>query len=350
LLDITRMARGYGIAFLAMSILVVGALEAERTGRTAAIAFAMAGGLVGSLTLPHFGIAFGATAVVLLTRADLRARVLIGAGAALIVIGLWWAPHIDDIAGTSLGEYGHRIDVAWIVTAPIDQTLIPAMTELDDTFVKPSIASIVSVVVFGVLIASSPLLRRRRTALILSSGVATTVTGFWLTDTYVVPRFFSFLLVPLFMLVATGSASVLDRLTSRRAPVRTCAVVAAFALLAFESAPLLLDVPRLPRDAGSDAAAAINRAVSPTVPVFAHLVYPRDLAFHLGRAVLPALAPTSARTVCTSNRLVVYVDEPYLLPPVALPCAGRDGTRHYRFEQYARGGRIDVWIIRPAIS
>ena len=33
LLDITRQARGYGIAFLAMSVLVVAALEATRTGR-----------------------------------------------------------------------------------------------------------------------------------------------------------------------------------------------------------------------------------------------------------------------------------------------------------------------------
>ena len=34
LLDITRQARGYGLAFLAMSILVVAALEAARDGRT----------------------------------------------------------------------------------------------------------------------------------------------------------------------------------------------------------------------------------------------------------------------------------------------------------------------------
>jgi hypothetical protein len=266
------------------------------------------------------------------------------------VLGVWWAPHVNDIAGTSLGEYGHRIDAAWLITAPIDQTLIPALVELDDTFVEPSPASIVAVVVFGVLIASSPLLRPRRTALILSSGVVTTLTAFWLTDTYVVPRFFSFLLVPLFMLVASGSASVIARVSTRPALVRTCAVVAAFSLLLFESATLLRDMPRLPRDAGSDAAEAINRLVPPTVPVFAHLIYPRDLGFHLGRPVLPALAPSSPRTVCTSDRLVVYVDQPYLVPPVLLPCAGRDGTRHYRFEQYARGGRIDVWIIRPAIT
>ncbi len=38
LLDITRQARGYGLAYLAMSIVVVAALEADRTRRTLPVA------------------------------------------------------------------------------------------------------------------------------------------------------------------------------------------------------------------------------------------------------------------------------------------------------------------------
>ena len=34
LLDITRQARGYGLAFMAMCVVIVAALEASRTGRT----------------------------------------------------------------------------------------------------------------------------------------------------------------------------------------------------------------------------------------------------------------------------------------------------------------------------
>ena len=45
LLDITRQARGYGLAFLAMSVLVVAALEATRTGSTwAVVAMCVSGG------------------------------------------------------------------------------------------------------------------------------------------------------------------------------------------------------------------------------------------------------------------------------------------------------------------
>jgi hypothetical protein len=345
LLDITRMARGYGLAFLAMSVLVVGALEAERTGRTAALVALLAAGLIGSLTLPHFTVAFVATTAALMSRPDLRVRVAIGTGVSLVAILAWYAPHFDDIAVSTLGEYGLQIETAWIVTAPIDQTLVPAVTLLDDSFVRPSLASLVWSIAFAVLIASSPLLRRRRPALVLCSGVVVTVIAFWATGTYVVPRFFSFLLVPLFVLLATGSAAVLHRLDTRPAFVRTVVVVVTFGVVAFVSAPFLFDVPRLPRDAGSEAAGTIRNAVPLSTPVFAHLAYPHDLAFHLGRPVTASWTPAEAREVCDADRLAVYVDQPYLVPSASVPCTERPGTRHYRFRQYARGQRIDVWII-----
>jgi hypothetical protein len=348
LLDITRMARGYGLAFLAMSVLVVAALEAERSGRTTALVAFTCAGLLGSLTLPHFAIGFVATAASLLVRPDLRARVTLGTGLSLLAIVAWYAPHLDDIAASTLGEYGLQIKTAWIVTAPIDQTLVPALTLLDDAFVRPSLASLLWAAALVLLIGSSPLLRRSTPGLILCSSVVATVIVFWGTGTYVVPRFFSFLLVPLFILLATGSASVLARLFTRPAAVRTVVVIATFGVIAFVSAPFLRNVPRLPRDAGSEAAGTIRSVVPSATPVFAHLAYPRDLAFHLGRPVTATWTPSEALAACHSNRLVVYVDQPYLLPDAALPCTEREGTRHYRFEQYARGQEINVWIIPAA--
>ena len=60
LLDITRQARGYGLAFLAMGVLVVAALEAVRSRRAWTIVAFCAAGVAGTWTLPHFGIAFAA--------------------------------------------------------------------------------------------------------------------------------------------------------------------------------------------------------------------------------------------------------------------------------------------------
>ena len=66
LLDITRQARGYGLAFLAMSVLVVCALELRDREDTRLVDRALCGGVVGTCTLPHFGVAFLAIGAVLL--------------------------------------------------------------------------------------------------------------------------------------------------------------------------------------------------------------------------------------------------------------------------------------------
>jgi hypothetical protein len=349
LLDISRMARGYGLAFLAMSVLVVAALEAERSRRTAAVVAFVAAGLVGSLTFPHFVVAFLATGVVLLATPELRTRVAVGSGIALIGSVAWYAPHFDDIAESTAGDYGRQIDTAWILTAPIDQTLVPAVTLLDDAFVEPSFASLLWAIGFVMLSASSPLLRQWQPALILCSGVVATVIAFWATGTYVVPRFLSFLLVPLFMLVATGSASILGRLSTRPAPVRTVVAIATFGIVAFLAAPHLVDVARMPRDSTREVASAIRRLVPPTTPVFAYVPYPHDLEFHLGGTVHRYRTPSQRAALCRSSTTSVFVEQRFLLPSASTPCLVRART-HMRFRQFARGGYIDLWIIEPTTA
>ena len=141
-----------------------------------------------------------------------------------------------------------------------------------------------------------------RTALILCSGVVATRARVLGDRHLVVPRFLSFLLVPLFILVATGSASILARLsTTRPARLRALVVVTTFAAIAVLSAPLLVDVPRLPRDSTSEAAAAIAEQVPPSTPVYAHVAYHHDLAFHLGRPVRSAWTAGEAREVCSCD-------------------------------------------------
>ncbi len=345
LVDITRMARGYGLAFFAMSVLLVSALEAESTGRGWAVLGVAAGGVVGSLTLPHFAIAYLAVAGVLVLKRPLRARMAIATVVSLGVVVAWYAPHVNDIAASTLGEYGLQIRTAWLVTAPVDQTLVPAFTLLDDAFVRPSIESLLLAFVLGTIVVSSPMLRERWRAAILLAPVVATVVAFWFTGTYVVPRFLSFLLVPLFVLLATGSVSIVGRLRTHPAPGRTIALGVMLVVLAFQFVTLAADVSRMPRDATEDAAAAIRRAVPASTPVVAHVPYPLDLEHYLGRPVTHAWTETEARTACGTGRTVVYVDQPYLVPTAVLPCLERSGVRHDRLRQYTRGGRIDVWVV-----
>ena len=70
-----------------------------------------------------------------------------------------------------------------------------------------------------------------------------------MAQAYIVPRYLSFLLVPLFILVATGAASILGRITKREAPLRTVVCVAVLVALAVRFAVVAPDVVGLPREA-----------------------------------------------------------------------------------------------------
>jgi hypothetical protein len=348
LLDLSRQARGYGLAFLAMSVMLVAALEAERSARTRAVVTFCAAGLVGTLTLPHFAVAFLATGAVLLTRRERRTRTAVGLATSVVAIAAWYAPHVDDIAHSSRQTYGVPIETSWILTAPIDQTLVPAATVIDDAFFEPDLGSLLLALAFGVLVASSPLLRDRHTALVTVAGTLATVLTFWITGTEVVPRFFSFLLVPLLALVATGTAAILARVVSRPPILRTLVALGTLAFVTLSAVPFMTTIPRIPRDPLRDVAAVISERAAVSAPVFAYVPYPLDLVFHLGRPVEWPRTPAEARRVCQAKVQAALVSQPWLLPPAEVPCTARPGTRHVRFEQYAHGGYTDVWIIPPA--
>jgi len=175
LLDITRHARGYGLAFLAMSVMTLAALEALREPRTwTVVAFCVAG-IGGTLTLPNFGIAFGTTAAALLVHRALRWPVVIGIGASLVAVLAWYWPHLDDLAQNSRQEYGRRIEGAWVISAPIDQIVVPALGWIDETLVVPGVGSVLLTAAIVLLVVSSPLLRKLDEALVLCAGAVATV-------------------------------------------------------------------------------------------------------------------------------------------------------------------------------
>jgi len=349
LLDITRQARGYGLAFLAMGVLVVAALEAARSPRAWTIVAFCSAGVVGTWTLPHFGIAFAATGLVLLTKRSLRRVTAVGLTMSFLAIVAWYFPHLDDLGASSRQDYGAGIGVEWIVTAPSDQILMPGLRWIDEVLVDPGLRSVAIAAALGLLISSSPLLRSRNSAFILGAGPVVTVVILWLTRTNVAPRFFSFLLVPLLVLLASGIAVISARsLTIRRAGVRTVIAATTLALVALVAAPYVADVPRLPRESIHDAAATIGAVAPPSAPVFAYVPYPRDLEFYLGRPVERPRTAGQLRRMCQSHREVVFVSQLWLLPRMPVRCTERKGVRHLWFAQYARGGEVNVWLIPPA--
>jgi hypothetical protein len=347
LLDISRQARGYGLAFLAMAVVTVSALEAHRRGRRADVFALCVAGVVGTWTLPQFGIAWFTMAVAL-AASDRRVRqpTLVGGAASLVAIAAWYAPHLDQVRGAAQIEDGVQIGFPWVVTAPIDQVLLPALLWLDGTALVAGVVWLPVVLAAALVIGSSPLLRDRTSALVLTSGVIATVLVLWIAQAYVIPRYLSFLLVPLFILLASGGASILRRLTSRPAAVRSVVCLVAVALLAVRFVSIAPDVVRLPREAPRDAAEVIEGGESRT-PVLAYMRNPVDLSFYLDRPVQVLSASDVSERVCGSTKPVFYVMQPFALPDVRVSCLDRPGVLAYRLPQYARGDEMDVWLVPP---
>ena len=346
LLDITRQARGYGLAWLAMSVVVVSALEVVRGANGWWLAAFFAAGTVGAWTLVNFGTAFLGIAAIFLFLRPHRQATAIGLAIWALLLASWYAPHAGELVAQSRQDVGPEIGLPWLVTAPIDQILLPALIWVDGVALQPGIVWLPLVAVAVVLMLQSPLLGDRKAGLVLLAGPVATVAVLWFTSTREVPRFLSFLTVPLFILLATGIGRILAHARGRRSAPLGAFAVAALLLLGV-SLTHSIDVVRLPREAHKEAASLIQSEAPGTV--YAHMAHPSDLAFYLGSGVLAARFVTNER-VCSSQTEVALVDEPWDVRPLAISCLDRLGVRHYRFEQYTRGHRIEVWLIPPSTT
>jgi hypothetical protein len=347
LLDITRQARGYGLAYLAMSIVVVAALEADRTRRTLPVAVMCVAGVLGAWTLPQVAIGFLATGAVLLLRRELRWPTLIGLVASLLAIYVWYSPHSAEVHAAAVYPDGRKISTVWLVTAPLDQILSPAFLWIEGVVVVPGALSLVLAVVAVVLMAASPLARKRVPALLLTAGPVAAVVLLWVGQAYVIPRYLSYLLVPLLVLLASGMAAIFGSVRKRKATLRALLCFLVLVALAFNFANVAPNLVRLPKEAMRDAADAVNTEGGTTTPVFTRLSLPEGFVFYLHRPVHPLGRSNPAARVCGSPVEVAYVMQPFSLRPVDIPCLARPGVRQLRFRQYTRGGEIDVWFVPP---
>jgi hypothetical protein len=347
LLDITRQARGYGIAFLAMSVVVVSALEAARSRRTDMVVAFCVAGVVGTWTLPQAGIAFLATGSALLAVRELRRPVAVGLILAAAAIIAWYAPHLGAVRSSSQIEDGVKIGFPWVLTAPIDQILLPALLWIDGTVIVAGVVWLPLVLLAAIVAASSPLLRSRISAWILCAGILATVVVLWIGQAYIIPRYLSYLLVPLFVLMATGAASILARAAKRDAVLRTVACLIVLGALAFRFVLLAPDVVGLPREANRDAAEVVLSREPPT-PALVYARNPQNVGFYLNRPFVDLRQRDVRRIVCGQPAPVFYVVQPFALAAVDVPCLDRPGVQDSHLRQYARGGETDVWLVPPS--
>jgi hypothetical protein len=349
LLDITRQARGYGIAFFAASLLFVGALEASRSGRASAVAALAIGGILGTWTLPQFAVTLFITLAVLLLDRRLRRTAAVWIVVAEVAVLGWYMPHSSTIHGALGVELGEPIRSTWLLTAPIDQVLLPALIWLEGGTLRPGVAWIPFVALAAAVIGSSPLIRRRDSALILCGGPGVTIVVLWLQGAFLYPRFLSFLLVPLFILTATGSAEILRQSLRRRALLRATCLAFAVAGLSINFAMKSWEVLHVPREANRDAAQILD-TLPLDVPVLGSVLLPRSIEFYSARTIRVLEPSEIVPRVCGATAPVAYVRQPQGITLVDVPCLRRVGVEHHHLVQYAWGKQIDIWVVPPADS
>ena len=77
-------------------------------------------------------MAFAATALVVIV-ATPRRRLVASGGLALSLLAIyaWYAPHSGAVESSSRIPDGVRIEFPWVVTAPVDQILLPSLIWID---------------------------------------------------------------------------------------------------------------------------------------------------------------------------------------------------------------------------
>ncbi len=356
LLQISREARGYGLAMLAMTGLITQGDAALTDPESPAIwRFVLFGG-IGVLTLPIFVLPYVLAALALMLEPRLRARLFMGLVASGVVALAWFFPMLAEILQHSSQRFG--VEVPWHGFAtlslyqllfPILRLLLPGVPDVTSGALKdPLIVTLIWHAISWTLFAFGAdwLWRRRRRKLLILLALPTIGTYLTLAvlRMWAVDRFVSYLSFPLFVLLALGIRRVADALPipGRRAAFTGLAGLAAWLLISLY--PVADGVIHLPLEAVKDASELAN--ASGTDLVVTNSARPEGFRYYLETSPTIMTASELESLFCAENESgYVFLDHPFRAEEVDTSCLeGKDAFRIH-LEQRARGRLIDVWLV-----
>ena len=344
LLQLTGAARGYGLAFLMMAVLMVAACEIRSGKRWLILFFAAA--TLGAWTLPTFVLpASAATVVLLVTR--FQWRLVVGAVTSTALIAGWYLP-VAGFLSSSGQRYGSPLDWWSPLTGPFELLPISMFFPAGGQF------GTVASVLLALLLAPLLILGVREARALIPglaevAGAAMVWPFVLLTAVrfFVVPRFFSYLLVPILVLVALGARRILCETSSARWVVaRQClGVVFAFAACVFVG--VAWTFVAMPREAVREAAGAIKQAdPAGNIPVLGDVHYPRTFSYYLPPTIRLQAVRSYGRICSPHPRGLIFVYQPYRPGKPNTSCLVRQGAVLQHFAQWSHGP-LDVWVLPP---
>jgi hypothetical protein len=341
-------ARGYGLAFFAMSIMTIAAYEASTRRSRRSLTILATAGVIGCWTIPTFILPLIGLSLVLLSKRALRRPLTGRLVVAFAAIGCWYAVPARSLLSSRGQQFG--------VTLPWHAPLTGAANTLGAAFflsvkaneLLPALLTL-PILIFGIIRMSRELPAFVSTS---ASPVLSTFTALTISRFYVEERFLSFLLVPIFIIAAFGVWALATSQPRHHWTLFASRAGAGCVALFLFSAVLSSQFTRMPREANREAARAVSRALTASQrPVVMNTEHPADIRYYLTR-LSPRVVPARRleQVLCsqsTATTGVIFVQQPYGVRRVDASCLARRGAILHMFHQWDRGLGISVWVLPP---
>jgi hypothetical protein len=317
-LVLTPQARGYGLAMFGAVVMFIGAVRASDTKATRDVVLFTVGAIVGIFTLPVFAIAAIAQAGVLLWNKELRKRTLIACGVIAVLTLAWYSPMLGGILSNSDQQFGRRLSIPEAVTGVYHHLAAPTVANAMPFAMHSLLSNVATFLVIMLLTiaAGFRLFRRDDRALLAHLLVPIFVTYFVLVAAhfYVQPRFASYLLFHVLVLLAIGVQQIWDALAGVL-PARAV-VAAGLVLLALVGssrvATITREQARVPWE-NDQFIANVAKATGVT-HVVTDSTHPGALFYYLGgekRVYALHAAAIENQSFCAVKYRFIFIDDQY---------------------------------------
>lgn len=350
---VTREARGYGIALLAMSGLVVHGDSALRDPEAAKVWPFIVSGTLGLLTLPVFVLPFLFCAIPLIAARPLMRRTLIGVSVSGLVALAWYAPMLMQILQHSSQQFGAPVRWHSSVTMspdrlvfhiarlllPGDLTIPPPHNPQDPIaflFIVHAIFWSLIVITFVRLWRSS-----RSTLWLLALPIVGTYGTLAVMGAWVSFRHVSYLSIPWFVMLGIGVTGLVGMASKiRYVFIAGLATLAIWIILSFY--PVAETAMQTPLENFKEAGRTVNR--SGLDRVVSNSVRPDGLQYYTHRPLELLNATELEELFCGEEVGYVFIDHQFKSDVVDTTCLQVSGERGITVDQRARG-QITVWIV-----
>jgi hypothetical protein len=336
-------ARGYGLALLASTVLVIAAkAHSDNTSGRRAVVLVSLATLVGALTLPQFIIYAAAVTCVLFLYSERKRLLVLAQGISVGLVAVVYAPIIARMLSWAGSDFGSEVGMGDLLWGFPKRTLHHGLvSHFPDGIEVPMISIVGILALIGAIIGKK---RLQRTRIICVVAVIAPYATAMVLGLSIADRTFFFLLSPFLALVGLG----LQRCVEFSSPkIRTIVVVVLALVVGIGSwliVGVFLSVNMRPVEEFKGAAAVVDSVEYERLIISSKR--PQGLRWYLGRKGEWFNDREKAiKRICeseSSSRLL-FVDHPFLQEFEGTRCLGAKWVRH-EIKQNARGGFIAVWV------